>query len=141
MTVKPEHPQGNLPFGTAYTPDDEFRFSMLALHDAYLAAGNLVVAGATGIDKGDLVRMFEPGSGRHFRYKAVFQLGTYASMELRRRALRPLARCWGLDICDPKPPKTPEQRATIAEAVIASLGAIAIDRLAAAYGADAEGNR
>ncbi len=134
MKAKHEEPQTNLPFGTAYTPDDEFRFSMLALHDAYVAAGNLVVAGATGIEKSDLVKMFEPGSGRHFRYKAVFQLGPYASMELRRRALKPLARCWGLDICDPKPPITEKEDRDIAVAVINSLGPIARGAYEAALG-------
>lgn len=130
--------QGSLPFGVTQTPDDAFGKSMLALHDAYEAAGNLVIAGATGIDKSDLVKMFKPGSDRHLRYSAVFHIGCFASHELRRRALKPLANCWGLDICEPKPPRTDKERADIAEAVIRSLGPLAVDRLQVAHGCDAD---
>jgi len=90
-------------FGQAYRCERSFKDSMLALEDAYASAGNLVVAGATGIDKGDLPRMFEPGSGRHLRYKAVFVIGGLASMELRRKALAPLAAHWGFGLCAPTP--------------------------------------
>ncbi len=133
--VMNENPQGSLPFGQAFTPEQEFDKSMRPLKDAYEAASNIVVAGATGIDKSDLAKMFEPGSNRHLRYKAVFQIGLYASMELRRKALKPLARCWGLDICDPKPPPTTEVIAVTAVAVINSLGPIAIAALQAALDA------
>ncbi len=117
--------QGSLPFGHAYTPEQEFGFSMRALSDVMDAAGNLVIAGATGIDKSDLPKMFEINSNRHFRFKAAFQMGPLASMELRRRALEPLARCYGFALTTPKPPKTKEQRTDIAEAVIRSLGPLA----------------
>lgn len=129
-----EERQGKLPFGQAYTPDQEFGFSMHSLKDAYDAASNLVIAGATGIDKSDLPKMFEPGSKRHLRYQAVFHIGTFASMELRRRALMPLARCWGFEVVDPRPAMTDKERADIAEAVIAALGPLAIDRHLAALG-------
>lgn len=101
--VMTRNPQQALDFGAAYSCELDFKSSMRALEDAYVSAGNLVVAGATGIDKGDLPKMFEPGSGRHLRYKAVFVIGRLASMELRRRALEPLARHWGFGLCEPEP--------------------------------------
>jgi hypothetical protein len=76
---------------------------MRALEDAYNAAGNLVVAGATGIEKSDLPKMFEPGSNRHMRFKAVFQIGEIdgVSTELRHRILAPLAQHFGFRLCLP----------------------------------------
>ena len=115
--------QQALEFGLLYRIDDEYRQSMRALHDAYEKAGSLVVSGATGIDKGDLCKMFEPGSGRHLRYKAVFSIGTLGSLELRRRALEPLARCWGLGICEPEPMTDREARVRL-ETALKSLGPI-----------------
>ena len=117
------NPQTNLDFGRGYRLDDEFRKSMHALKDAYDAAGNLVVAGATGIKEYDLPKMFEPGSGRHLRYKAVFAIGALASLELRRRALEPLARYWGFGLCQPKP-MTAEERAARCEMALRSLGPV-----------------
>lgn len=127
------NPQAALDFGLGYRVDEEFKISMRALNDAYEAAGNIVVAGATGIDKSDLPKMFEPGSGRHLRYKAVFTIGTLASLELRRRALEPLARAWGLGICDDAPMDDREAR-LLAEAALRALGPIGEQALRAAYG-------
>ena len=125
--------QESLDFGMLYRVDDEFRTSMRALHDAYEQAGSLVVAGATAIDKGDLCKMFEPGSGRHLRYKAVFAIGALGSLELRRRALEPLARCWGLGICDPAP-MTADEKAARLEAALRALGPIGEQAYFAALG-------
>lgn len=129
-----DNPQQTFGFGRLRTVEEEFCASMLALHDAYSQATNIVVAGATGIDKGDLPKMFEPGSGRHLRYKAVFTIGQLASYELRRRALEPLARFWGLQVCDPKPPLSDKERADRAEAVCNALGPIAQAALREALG-------
>jgi len=137
MSRKPKQeskdPQPSLDFGRLYLVDAEFQASMLPLFDAYTAAGNIVAAGATGIDKADLPKMFEPGSGRHLRYKAVFQLGAIASYELRRRALEPLARCWGFGICEPEP-MSDKERADRAEAALMALGPIGQQALRDAMG-------
>lgn len=125
--------QESLDFGMLYRVDDEFRSSMRALHDAYEQIGSLVVAGATAIDKGDLSKMFEPGSGRHLRYKAVFAIGALGSLELRRRALEPLARCWGLGVTDPVP-MSDKERADRCEVALRSLGPVGEQALYAAMG-------
>jgi hypothetical protein len=125
--------QPTLDFGLTYRVDEEFKSSMRALNDAYEAAGNLVVAGATGIDKSDLPKMFEPGSGRHLRYKAVFTIGTLASLELRRRALEPLAECWGLKVSVPEPMDDKDARVVL-EAALRALGPVGEQALRAAYG-------
>ena len=115
--------QEALDFGPTWGVDQAFSESMLAVRDGYQAIGNLVAAGATGIDKADLPKMFEPGSGRHLRYKAVFAIGKLASIEVRRRALVPLAELWGLGICDPRP-MPPEEKAARLEAALNALGPI-----------------
>jgi hypothetical protein len=78
---------------------DPFTASMRALEDAYDAIGNLVCAGATGIGKSDLPKMFEAGSDRHMRFKAVFQIGELASAESRHAILLPLAQHFGFGLC------------------------------------------
>lgn len=105
--------------------DAQWRKSMRVLNDIYIAAGNIVVAGATGIDKSDLPKMFDPGSGRHLRYQAVFTLGRFASLEMRRRALEPLATSWGLGICA-LVPMTAEEKAAKFEAALLALGPIGV---------------
>lgn len=127
------NPQGSLYFGPAQEWDDEFRSSMRALNDAYDAAGSLVMAGATGVDKGDLCKMFEPGSKRHMRFKSVFMIGRLASLELRRRALVPLARFWDLAVADPEPLNDREARIRC-EAALKSLGPLGEQKLLEIYG-------
>lgn len=135
MSGKPTSAQAKFDFGRRYTADDFFGSSMLALRDAYSAAGNLVVAGATGIDESDLPKMFKPGSGRHLRYEAVFKIGALEStgLELRRRILEPLATSFGFDLTQ-RDPLTHEERAATAEAVINALGPIAQEAYARALG-------
>lgn len=135
MSGKPTHLQGKFDFGRSFGCDSFFADSMLALRDAYQAAGNLVVAGATGIDESDLPKMFKPGSGRHLRYEAVFKIGALQStgLELRRRILAPLATSFGFELTE-REPLTPEERADTAEAVIAALGPIAQEAYARALG-------
>jgi len=118
--VMTRNAQQPLDFGVAYSCEQEFKTSMRALEDAYVSAGNLVVAGATGIDKGDLPKMFEPGSGRHLRYKAVFQIGRLASMEMRRKLLEPLASHLGFGLCEPVP-LTDKERADRLESLVRSM--------------------
>lgn len=97
------NPQSLLDFAAPriVTPRDPFAESMRALEDAYDAIGNLQCAGATGIEKSDLPKMFEPGSNRHMRYRAVWQIGELAPAESRRRIITPLAAHFGLGVCDP----------------------------------------
>ena len=127
------NPQASLYFGPAVEWEDEFRSSMRALNDAYEAAGNLVVAGATGVDKGDLCKMFEPGSGRHMRFKSVFMIGKLGSLELRRRALAPLARFWNLAVADAEPLDDREARYRC-EAALKSFGPLGEMKLLEIYG-------
>jgi hypothetical protein len=119
--------QIGLDFGRLYRVDECYVESMRWVQEAYRQAGNLAAAGATGIDKGDLSKMFEPGSGRHMRFKAVLAFGALqtSSLEIRRNVLAPVAECFGLSVCDPLPPITKEQRCDVAESVIASLGPLA----------------
>jgi hypothetical protein len=127
--------QPELPFGFSHRVDDLFRRSLRALEDVYDQAGNLVVAGATGIDKADLPKMFEPGGSRHFRYKAAFQIGALhvASPELRRRVMEPLAECWGFGLCEPEPMSDREARVRL-EAKLEALGPVGKQALAEVYG-------
>lgn len=136
MSTKLAPQQTNLALVSEEDPvDAAFRKVMLALADAQEAAGgNLVVAGATGIDKSDLSKMFEPGSGRHMRLKALPQIGALAStsMELRRRILEPLAELFGFHLIEGQP-MSDKERADIAEAVVGALGPIAQQALRDAY--------
>jgi len=125
--------QQSINFGAAYNADQAFRDSMRALGDVYDAAGSLVCAGATGIDKGDLAKMFEAGSGRHMRLKAAIVIGQLGSLELRRRALEPIAVAWGLSITD-QVPMSDKERADRAEAALLALGPIGAQALASAMG-------
>jgi hypothetical protein len=122
MSGKPTYSQGSLDFGRSFLTDDAFSTSMLALRDAYMAAGNMVAAGATGIDRSDLPKMFEFGSGRHLRYKAVFQIGALdsTSRELRRRILEPQAKLFGFDLVDHEP-MTDKERADRLEAAMRAM--------------------
>lgn len=129
MSAKPAPTQTNLTLVTEDPVDVCFRRVMRALEDAQEAAGgNLVVAGATGIDKSDLSKMFDPGSGRHMRLKALPQIAALrtTSMELRRRILEPLAELLGFHVLEGEP-MTDKERADVGEAVIAALGPIAVD--------------
>jgi hypothetical protein len=125
--------QPSLDFGLLYRCDDEYRFSMRALADAYEVVGSVVAAGATGVDKGDLSKMFEPGSGRHMRFSAVFKLGAIAPAEMRRRALEPLARCFGFGITAPEP-MSDKEKAIRLETALKSLGPIGEQKLIEAMG-------
>lgn len=125
--------QEALHFGLSWDVDEAFTESMRPLRDGYMAMGNLVAAGATGIDKADLPKMFEPGSGRHLRYKAVFQLGQRSSMEIRRAIIEPLANFFGLGIA-PMIPMTDKERADRAEAALHALGPIGVAAWRAAMG-------
>lgn len=135
MSGKPPHLQASFDFGRRHTLDTFYGDSMLALRDAYNAGGNLVVAGATGIDESDLPKMFKFGSGRHLRYEAVFKIGALEStgLELRRRILEPLATSFGFEL-KLHEPITHEERADTAEAVIAALGPLAQEAYARALG-------
>lgn len=134
--VMSANPQPQLPFGVAYRVDELFRRSLRAMEDVYHQVQPLVAAGATGIDKADLPKMFEPGSGRHFRYKAAFQFGALevANLELRRRVMEPLAECWGFALIEPEPMSDREARIRL-ETKLASLGPLGQQALAEIYGA------
>lgn len=136
MSGKPTHAQAKFDFGRRHTADSFFGESMLALRDAYNGAGNLVVAGATGIDESDLPKMFKPGSGRHLRYEAVFKIGALEStgLELRRHILEPLATSYGFDLTVHEPIEDAE-RADTAEAVIAAAGPVVQEMYARALAA------
>lgn len=125
--------QEALNFGVAWDADEAFTESMRPLRDGYMAMGNLVAAGATGIDKGDLPKMFEPGSGRHLRYKAVFQLGRLSSAETRRAIIEPLANLFGFGIA-PIIPMSDKERADRCEAALRALGPIGEAARVAALG-------
>lgn len=113
--------QSSLDFGLLYRCDEEFRASMRAINDAYDAAGSIVCAGVTGVGAPDLSKMFEPGSGRHMRFSAVLKIGAIASYELRRRALIPIARCWGLGVTE-RTPMTADEKALRYEAKLRAIG-------------------
>lgn len=105
MTKNPKvpvnvQPQTAFDFGLLHRCDEEFRNAMIALSDVFGQVNNLTLAGATNIDKGDLPKMFEAGSGRHMRLKAALQIATFGSFEQRRRIVMPIARCLGFEIAE-----------------------------------------
>lgn len=118
------NPQAALDFGVVWDSRQAFKSSMRALNDAYDSVGNLVCAGATGIDKGDLPKMFEPGSGRHMRYSAVFDIGKLASLERRVGILTPLAEHYGLRIAEPAEEMPDAEARARLEVALKALGPI-----------------
>lgn len=125
--------QTDLDFGRVYGCDDAFGKSMRALNDGYDAVGNLVCAGATGVDKADLPKMFRLGSGRHMRFDAVFAIGALSSIEVRRRALEPLAKCWGFGLGD-LVQMSDKERADRYEVALRMLGPVGEQAIANALG-------
>lgn len=116
--------QEALDFGLLYGVDDAYRKSMRALEDAFDVMSPLVAQGATKIDASDLGKMFTPGSGRHFRYRAAFAIGALSSYETRQRIILPFNNALGFGEPQPlKPMTAAEELARLKQRCVARFGA------------------
>lgn len=104
------HEQMAMDYGRLHTVDTLYTASMRALNDAMTAMSPLVASGASGIDSSDLIKMFAPGSARHFRFRSAFCIGAIASLEQRTAIAAPFNRALGFGSPVPLRPLTGDEK-------------------------------
>lgn len=85
-------------FGRLWNLDDEYKKVFRAADDAKDQIGLIVAAGASGMKSPDIIKTFEPNSGRHLRMHTVMALGAAAGPDARRAIITPVARLFGFSI-------------------------------------------
>ena len=121
MTTKAQ--QESLNFGRLYTVADSARQLYRVVNDAVDSVGILPVAGACGIDRGDLRRALDR-DGRRLAVEHAMAIGAVAGPDARHAIggcfLKPL----GLAVTEELPPLTDKERADRCEAALRALGPI-----------------
>ena len=117
--------QQGLDFGRLWRLDDEYKLAFRATESAMDGVGQIVAAGACGMEAPDLSKTFVPNSGRHLRLRTIMGIGAIAGKDARRAIVQPIARLFGFDLVDEKPMSDAEYRAR-SEAALARHGDLGI---------------
>ncbi len=126
--------QDSLDFGRLYRVKDATREMYRGLVDATDQAGVLPVAGACGIDRGDLRRALDR-DGRRMAVEHAMAIGAIiADTSLIKRIGNAFLFPFGLKAVEDIPQMTDKERADRAEAACRSLGPIGEATLAAVMG-------
>jgi hypothetical protein len=131
MSAKP--PQEALDFGRLYRVVDATRSLYRSLNDAIDQVGIVPAAGACGIDRGDLRRSLDR-DGRRVAVEHAMSIAALCGPDMRTRIGSAFVQPMDLDVCGARPPMTDKERADTAEAVLRSLGPLAVSALEAAMG-------
>ena len=125
--------QEGLDFGFLYRVADGARDIYRALSDTSASVGLLQVAGACGIDSGDLRRSLDR-NGRRVAVEHAMSIAAIAGYDQRRQIAQTFCNTIGFTVADQLPAMTDKERAARLEGALRTLGPLGEQALLQALG-------